>query len=108
VVVYNQGQYVQMLHRIVAGATLLCAALSFALSWVRPTSVRVRTTIAIALGLVFVQVLLGLLNVALRLPMDLREAHAFNAALVFLSFVIAAIFAAMDATAGVTRLLRAR
>jgi heme A synthase len=46
---------------------------------------------------VCVQVLLGLMNVALRLPMDLREAHAFNAALVFLSFVIAAIFAALEA-----------
>jgi heme A synthase len=108
VVVYNEGQYVQMLHRIVAGATLLCAVLSFALSWIRTTSPRVRVTVTIGLGLVFVQVLLGLLNVALRLPMDLREAHAFNAALVFLSFVIAAIFAAMDATAGATRLLRAR
>jgi hypothetical protein len=28
--------------------------------------------------------------------MDLREAHAFNAALVFLAFVVAAIFAALE------------
>ena len=42
------------------------------------------------------QIVLGLLNVALRLPMDLREAHAFNAALVFLAFVVATLFAVLD------------
>lgn len=97
VVVYTQGQYVQMLHRILAGGTLLCAAASLALAWARPTSVRVRVAVCAGVALVCVQVLLGLMNVALRLPMDLREAHAFNAALVFLSFVIAAIFAALEA-----------
>lgn len=107
VVVFNQGQYVQMLHRFLAGATLLTAVLSFALSWVRSVSPRIRIAVAVGLALVFVQILLGLLNVALRLPMDLREAHAFNAALVFLSFVVSAIFSAMD-SAGATRLLRAR
>ena len=96
VVVYSEGQYVQMLHRIIAGATLLCAVGSFVLAWVRPSTARVRAAVSAGLALVFVQVLLGLLNVALRLPMDLREAHAFNAALVFLAFVTAALFAAMD------------
>jgi heme A synthase len=96
VVVYTQGQYVQMLHRILAGGTLLCAAASLALTWVRPTSVRVRVAVCAGVALVCVQVLLGLMNVVLRLPMDLREAHAFNAALVFLTFVIAAIFAALE------------
>ncbi len=96
VVVYTQGQYVQMLHRILAGGTLLCAAASLALAWARPTSVRVRVAVCAGVALVCVQVLLGLMNVALRLPMDLREAHAFNAALVFLSFVIAAIFASLE------------
>jgi len=56
-----------------------------------------RIAVCIGIALVFVQVLLGLLNVALRLPMDLREAHAFNAALVFLAFVSATIFATLDA-----------
>ncbi len=97
VVVYDQGQYVQMLHRFIAGATLLCSVVSFALAWIRPTSMRVRGAVAIALALVFLQVVLGLLNVALRLPMDLREAHAVNAALLFLAFVIATLFAALDA-----------
>jgi heme A synthase len=98
-VVYTQGQYVQMLHRILAGGTLLCSAGSLALAWVRPTSLRVRVAVCVGVALVCVQVLLGLMNVALRLPMDLREAHAFNAALVFLSFVIASIFAALEGRA---------
>jgi heme A synthase len=96
VVVYTQGQYVQMLHRSIATATLLCAVGSFVFVWIREASVRVRIAVTTGLGLVFVQVVLGLLNVALRLPMDLREAHAFNAALVFLAFVVATVFAALD------------
>ncbi len=106
-VVFNEGQFVQMLHRFVAGATLLSAVIAFALSFLRPATTRVRVAVSTGLGLVFVQVLLGLLNVALRLPMDLREAHAFNAALVFLAFVMSAAFAAMD-TVDDPRLLRAR
>lgn len=93
VVVYNDGQLVQMLHRFVAAATLLCAVCAFALAWVRPATARVRAAVSVGLALVFVQVVLGLLNVALRLPMDLREAHAVNAALVFLSFTVAALLA---------------
>jgi heme A synthase len=96
VVVYTQGQYVQMLHRFIATATLLCAVVSFAFAWIRPASMRVRLAVSAGLGLVFVQVVLGLLNVALRLPMDLREAHAFNAALVFLAFIVATLFAVLD------------
>jgi heme A synthase len=108
VVVYTQGQYAQMLHRAIAAATLLCAVFSFAFAWVRPASLRVRTAVSVGLGLVFVQVVLGLLNVALRLPMDLREAHAFNAALVFLAFVVATLFALLDAREYDLRLLRTR
>jgi heme A synthase len=51
----------------------------------------------LGVALVCVQVLLGLLNVALRLPTDLREAHALNAALLFLAFFLATAFAALDA-----------
>jgi heme A synthase len=96
VVVYTQGQYVQMLHRFIATGTLLSAVAAFAFAWMRPASVRVRIAVCAGLGLVFVQIVLGLLNVALRLPMDLREAHAFNAALVFLAFVVATLFAVLD------------
>jgi cytochrome c oxidase assembly protein subunit 15 len=99
VVVYTQGQYVQMLHRFIATATFLCAVASFALVWIRAASVRVRTAVSVGLALVFVQIVLGLLNVVLRLPMDLREAHAFNAALVFLSFVVATLFATLETRA---------
>ena len=96
VVVYTPGQAVQMLHRFIAAACLLTAVLSFALVWAMGASSRVRAAATIGLALVFVQVLLGLLNVALRLPIDLREAHAANAALVFLAFVSATAFAALD------------
>lgn len=95
VVVYTPGQYVQMLHRFIAAACLLSAVLSFALVWALGAAARVRYAATIGLGLVFVQVVLGLMNVALRLPIDLREAHAANAALVFLAFVSAAAFAAL-------------
>jgi heme A synthase len=96
VVVYTHGQDVQMLHRFIAAACLLTAVISFALVWAVRASSRVRTAVTIGLMLVFLQVLLGLLNVALRLPIDLREAHAANAALVFLSFVCATALAALE------------
>ncbi|MBV9332523.1 MAG: heme A synthase, partial [Candidatus Eremiobacteraeota bacterium] len=96
VVVYTAGQYVQMLHRVAAGITLIFAAGSLAMVWAQPASRRVRTAVAIGAALVCVQVLLGLLNVALRLPTDLREAHALNAALLFLAFFLATAFEALD------------
>jgi heme A synthase len=97
VVVYTTGQYVQMLHRIAAGITLLCAAGSLAMVWARPASPRVRASVLLGVTLVCLQVLLGLLNVAMRLPTDLREAHALNAALLFLAFFLATAFAALEA-----------
>lgn len=95
VVVYSSGQYVQMLHRFVAGACLLSGAAAFAFAW-RMGSSRVRILTSLGLALLFAQIILGLLNVALRLPVILREAHAANAALTFLIFVIATTFAALD------------
>ena len=97
VVVYTPLQEVQMLHRIAAAATLMCAAAALALVWAYVASPRLRAAVALGVALVSVQVLLGLLNVALRLPTDLREAHAVNAALVFLAFFVATIFAVLDA-----------
>ncbi len=96
IVVYSDGQLVQMIHRIVAALTLVGGAASATLVFVLPSSVRVRAIALTGLGLIFIQVLLGLLNVALRLPMDLREAHAANAALVFLAYVAATLFAFID------------
>lgn len=96
VVVYTAGQYVQMLHRFVAAACVLSATIVFALAWMRGVPVRVRMMTTVAFALVLVQVFLGLLNVVLRLPIDLREAHAANAALVFLAFVSASALAVLD------------
>jgi len=95
VVVYSSGQYAQMLHRFVAGACLISGAAAFAFAW-RMGSSRVRTLTSLGLALLFAQIILGLLNVALRLPVILREAHAANAAFTFLIFVIATTFAALD------------
>lgn len=97
VVIYTPGQSVQMLHRLAAAATLLCAAGTLAIAWAQSVSTRVRAFVLLGTVLVATQVLLGLLNVALRLPMDLREAHAVNAALVFLAFFVGAAFAVIDA-----------
>ncbi len=96
VVVYSDGQIVQLLHRIAAGATLVAAAGALALAWAQPEPPRVRVAVSTGVALVGVQVVLGLLNVALRLPTELREAHAVNAALTFLAFVVAALFAVID------------
>ncbi len=96
VVVYTPGQYAQMLHRVAAAATLLCAAGSLALVWASSASARMRAAVGLGAALVGVQILLGLLNVALRLPTELREAHAVNAALVFLAFFVGTIFAVLD------------
>ncbi len=70
VVVYTSGQAVQMLHRVAAGLTLIFAAASLAAVWARPASARVRSATVAGLALVCVQILLGLLNVALRLPVE--------------------------------------
>jgi len=75
----------------------VCAAGALAFAWARPASTRVRVAVTVGVALICIQVLLGLLNVVLRLPTDLREAHAVNAALAFLAFVIATVFAALDA-----------
>lgn len=103
VVVYTPGQIVQMLHRLAAAATLLFATGACAMVWMTPATWRVRFASALGLSLVFIQVILGLLNVALRLPTDLREVHAANAALVFLSFVAATAFALIDDVPALSR-----
>ncbi|MBV8281349.1 MAG: COX15/CtaA family protein [Candidatus Eremiobacteraeota bacterium] len=98
VVVYTSGQYAQMIHRIAAAATLICAAAAAALGWAQPASARVRRAAALGLVLISLQIVLGLLNVVLRLPTELREAHALNAALLFLAFFVATSLAVVDAT----------
>ena len=57
----------------------------------------------LAVGLVALQFLLGALNVMAALPTALREAHAANAALVFVVLVIAAALASIELPAGARR-----
>jgi len=97
VLVYGSGQYVQMLHRFFAGACLLIGCATLAFAW-RYASSSVRAIVSVGMALLFGQVLLGLLNVAWRLPSAVRELHAANAALAFLAFVVAAALAAVEQT----------
>jgi heme a synthase len=92
------GQVAQMTHRLLAFGFLLIATLA-AYSATLGTTVRVRTAILFGYALVVLQAMLGLANVAWRLPTVLREAHAANAGLTFLAFVVALLFAAIDGTA---------
>ena len=55
----------------------------------------------LAFALIVLQVMLGFANVAWQLPTALREAHAANACAVFVAFVAALVFAAIDGTAPV-------
>ncbi len=96
VVTYSPGQVIQMLHRGLAAVTLLAIAIMFGWSFLTQTSRRVRSATTIAVVLIMVQILLGLLNVVWRLPTDLREAHALNAALLFLSLIVATVFSAIE------------
>jgi heme A synthase len=98
VIVFGNGQFVQMVHRFAAASSLIAAVAAFAFVWIYRASTRVRLWTAAAFALVFVQIVLGLLNVALRLPIDLREAHAANAALIFLAFACATTLAVVDAS----------
>ena len=91
----NPAQVAQMLHRLAAAAF---AALAF-VATLRALARSSRRTAAFALAgavLVVVQVLLGIGNVVWQLPTTLREAHAANASLAFLAYVIAAGLAAID------------
>ena len=88
-------QHAQMLHRLAAAIFLIVAAYA---AWRAP---RIRgggaSTFAVAgLALTVLQITLGIANVVWLLPMPLREAHAANAALTFLAFVIAAVLAVTE------------
>jgi heme A synthase len=91
---HTDAQRLQMLHRIAAALLALAAIASVAAAWIG--SPRVRRFALIGLTLVGVQVALGAVNVAFALPLLLREAHAANAALVFIAYVIAATLALLE------------
>jgi len=84
-----------MLHRLAASSFALVALIAtFVAS--RSGSRRVFAFALAGLGLIALQIGLGVANVVWQLPIGLREAHAANAGLTFLAFVIAAVLAALD------------
>jgi heme o synthase len=91
------AQLAQMAHRWIAGAFFVLATVAAYLA-VLGTTARVRAATLTAYALVVLQVLLGMANVARQLPTLLREAHAANACAVFVAFVAALVFAAIDGT----------
>jgi len=92
VLVTQPAQQVQMLHRTFAAITFLLSVIATIVIFLREQSRRVRATAGLGFALLCTQVLLGLMNVALRLPTDLREAHAANAALLFIAYCSALSF----------------
>ncbi len=91
----TSAQFAQMLHRLL-GASFSLVALIAATMALQTGSRRVATWVVFGLALIVVQVMLGLANVVWHLPTELREAHAANAAATFLTFVIAALLAALE------------
>ena len=85
----NAAQAVQMFHRFAAGAFALVAVIATGAA-LRSRSAAVSAFACGGLALLALQVALGALNVVWSLPVALREAHATNATLTFLAFVIAA------------------
>jgi heme A synthase len=88
-------QLVQMLHRFAAGFFVIAAltAAGFAAS---SGMTRVRGWAFAGAGLALLQVALGISNVLFRMPVPLREAHAANAAVTFIVFVVATSLATLD------------
>jgi heme A synthase len=84
-----------MLHRSAAGFFVIAAlaAAGFAAS---SGMTRVRGWAFAGAGLALLQVALGISNVLLRMPVPLREAHAANAAVTFIVFVVATSLATLD------------
>ncbi|HZO95599.1 MAG TPA: heme o synthase [Candidatus Baltobacteraceae bacterium] len=92
------SQIAQMVHRGLAAAFALLATVTTAIA-LRGTTPRVRVATALAYALVLLQAFLGAANVVWDLPTPLREGHAANACAVFVAFVVAVLFAAIDGTA---------
>jgi heme A synthase len=86
-------QALQMTHRTLAVAFLAFAVLA---AFGVPRSARAATAaVRVALGLLLLQIVLGVLNVLYALPPLLREAHAANAVATFVAFVSATVLAAI-------------
>jgi heme A synthase len=104
----DPAQLAQMLHRL-AAFTFAGVAAFATFAAVRGGSRRVATFAVAGLALVALQIGLGIANVVWQLPLGLREAHAANAGATFVTFVIAAVLAALDPYRATSRTLeRAR
>jgi len=89
------AQLAQMLHRFAAGAFTLAALAAAGLA-AGSRMPRVRAWTFAGTVLALAQVALGIANVVWRLPTPLREAHAGNAAVTFLAFVVATCLVTLD------------
>jgi heme A synthase len=89
------AQNMQMLHRITAAAFTIMAFIATLYS-VRVGSPHVKYFALTGITLLLTQLALGAFNVVSHLPTILREAHAANACLTFLAFVIATVTAAVE------------
>jgi cytochrome c oxidase assembly protein subunit 15 len=88
-------QVVQMLHRLLATAFVLAALVA---AWAaRAAAPRARAWAYAGAALAVLQLALGVANVLWRMPTALREAHAANAAVTFLAFVIATTLTGLSA-----------
>jgi heme A synthase len=94
----NAGQLAQMLHRLAALSFFVVGAFATGRA-AAGGSPRAGTIAFVALGLVVLQIALGIGNVVMHMPTLLREAHAANAVLSFLAYVIAAFFATLEPAA---------
>lgn len=94
----SAAETAQMTHRTLAGLFFLIATVGAYWASVGTTP-RVRAAALAAYALIVLQVMLGMANVAWQLPIGLREAHAANAALTFIAFVGALVFASIDGSA---------
>jgi heme A synthase len=94
----NGAQVAQMTHRLAAFALFAFATIA-AYAAAIGTTPRVRAATLVGYALIVLQIVLGFVNVAWSLPMNLREAHAANACATFLAFLTALVFAAIDGTA---------
>jgi heme A synthase len=92
------AQTTQMVHRLLAGTLFVALTFTCILASANGPS-RVRTVTFVAAALLLMQIALGFANVAWLLPTVLREAHAANACVLYLSLLAAATFAAIDGTA---------
>jgi heme A synthase len=90
----NVPQDLQMMHRILAFSFVVVAVAALMLA--PRVSRRPRRALHVGLTLMVLQIALGGLNVVLLMPTPLRLAHAANAVLTFLTFVIATVFASLD------------